>query len=278
MLTLTFDQRLPTQLPRMLPVYAVAVPIGPMRDIEAIARSWPGLTLARAKVRRIGHWIGADYGQLCLIYEQESGAVQASVRATGAGVREGYIQFPIKDEKVAEIARAFLGEANLVDREASKLALGEITHLERQLESSDGIGPPEILDAGVVFTRVIDETPVVGPGGHVMVKVLPAGAIAGASRVFRRRGAKVGTVRITPAGNALTEFEKRLRHYRHLDEPVRVLRAQFGYFEGGLGYRQRFFEPVYAFVFATEGPAPLKSVEIVQASGSNRGQPGATNF
>jgi hypothetical protein len=277
MLTLTFDQRLPTQLPRTLPVYAVAAPIDPMRDIEAIARSWPGLTLARAKVRRIGDWVSADYGQLHLIYQQASGAVQASVPAADARVAN--TRFPIEDARVVEIARAFLGKFNLVDDEVSKLALGEVTHLRRQRASSEGIGPVEILDAGVFFTRVIDETPVTGPGGHVMVEVLPHGAIAGASRVFRRRGARVGTVRIKAAGDALTEFERRLRRNRHLDEPVRVLRAEFGYFEGGRSYRQRFFEPVYAFLFTTDAEeAPLKSVEIIQASGSNRGQPGATNF
>jgi hypothetical protein len=183
MLTLAFDQRLPTQVPRTLPVYAVAAPIGPLRDIEAIAHSWPDLTLARAKVRRIGDWIAADYGHLRLIYQQASGAVDANVRAVGAGVREGHIQFPIKDDRVVEIARAFLGKANLVDHDVSKLALGTINHLQRQEASSDGIGPVEILDAGVVFTRVIDETPIAGPGGHVMVMVLPNGAIAGASRV-----------------------------------------------------------------------------------------------
>ncbi|MBP0633342.1 hypothetical protein [Cupriavidus sp. AcVe19-1a] len=276
MLTLTFDQRLPTQLPRTLPVYAVAAPISPMRDIEAIAHSWPDLTLARAKVRRIGEWVSADYGQLRLIYQQVSGAVQA--RVTTAGTRVANTRFPLDDARVVEIARAFLTKFSLVDDEVSKLALGEVTHLRRQVASSDGIGSPEILDAGIFFTRVIDETPIAGPGGHVMVKVLPNRAIAGASRVFRPRGHKVGTVHIMAAGDALTEFERRLRRNRNLDEPVRVLRAEFGYFEGGRSYRQRFFEPVYAFLFATEGEAPLKSVEIVQASGSNRGQPGATYF
>jgi hypothetical protein len=278
MMTLTFAEQLPTQLPKTLPVYAAAAPIGPARDIETIARSWPGLTLAHPKVRRIADWISADYGQLGLIYQQASGAVQASVRTADAGVSEGNTQFPIKDERVVEIACVFLGKAHLVDDEVSKLKVGKITHLQRQLASSDGVGPPEILDAGVVFTRVIDETPVVGPGGHVMVKVLPNEAIAGASRVFRRRGPKVGAVRVKPPNDALAEFEQRLQRDRHLDGRVRVLRAQFGYFEAGRSQRQRLFEPAYAFVFVTDGPEPLKSAEVIWASGSNRGPPGAGDF
>jgi selenocysteine lyase/cysteine desulfurase len=267
MLALTFDQQLPKQLPKTLPIYGVAVPPSPTRDIEAIARSWPDLRLARAKVRRLDNWIAVDYGQLALIYQQVSGAVQAKVRVAGARVREGDIRFPVEDDKVVEMARAFLGRVSFVDDEVSKLALGKVTHLWRQYASSEGVGPPEILDAGVVFTRVIDETPVVGPGGHVMVKVLPHGAIGGAWRVFRQRGAKVATVRITPSGEALAKLEDRLRRYRHLDGTVRVLRAQFGYFEAGRSHRQRFFEPAYFFVYETEGLFPLKSAEVVQASG-----------
>jgi len=276
MLTLTFDQRLPTQLPTTLPVYAVAPLPSPTRDIEAIARSWPDLTLAQAKVRRLDNWIAADYGQLRLIYQQVSGAVQATVRATR--VWEGNVRFPIEDDRVIEIARAFIGKLNLVSDEVSKLAVGKVTHLQRQCASSEGVQPPEILDAGVVFTRVIDETPVVGPGGCVMVKVLPDGAIAGASRVFRQRGAKVATVRVTPSADAIAKFEERLRRYRHLDGTVRVLRAQFGYFEASRNLRQRFFEPAYVFVYTTDGRFPFKFDEVIQASGSNRGRPGATNF
>ena len=271
MLTLTFDQQLPTLLPNTLPVYAVAAPTVPARDIKAIVRSWPGLTLERARrVHRIGNWISADYGELRLIYQRLSGAVQANVRTAGMRVREGNTRFPIEDDKVVEIARAFLGKAKFVQGEVSKLPLAKVTHLQRQLASSEGVWPPEILDAGVVFTRVIDDIPVVGPGGTVMVKVLPQGAVAGASRVFRRRGVKVATVRIRPASEALAEFEKRLRSYRHLDGPVRVRRAEFGYFEAGRSHRQLFFEPVYAFVYATEGPEPLKSAEVVHASRSPR--------
>jgi hypothetical protein len=249
-----------------------------MLDMDAIANSWPNLSLERAKVRRISDSISADYGQLRLLYHQASGAVQASVRAVGArvGARPG--PFPISDDKVVEIARAFLGKARLVDLdEVSKLSLGQITHLWQQAATSDGVSPPEILDAGALFTRVIDETPVVGPGGCVMVKVLPQAVVSGASRIFRRRGAKVGTARVMPANDALGEFERRLRRSRHLDSAVRVLRAQFGYFEAGASQRQRFFEPAYAFVFVTEGPEPLKSVEVIQAAGSNRGSPGATS-
>jgi len=270
MLTLTFDQQLPTQLPKVLPIYAVAPSAFPMLDMGGIASSWPGLSLARAKTNRVGDWISADYGQLRLLYQQASGAVQASVLAMG--VREsGGTRFPIADDNVVEIARTFLGKSKLVDDEVSKLVLHKVTHLVQQVASSDGVEPPEVLDAGVVFTRVIDETPVVGPGGYVMVKVLPRGTIAGASRVFRPRGGKISTARVLPPNDALAEFERRLRRSRRLDQPVRVLRAQFGYLEAGTTYRQRFFEPAYTFVYVTGGPAPLKSIEVIHASGSNRG-------
>jgi hypothetical protein len=278
MLTLTFDQQLPTQLPKVLPIYAVAPSVFPMLDMDGIASSWPGLSLARAKTSRLGDWISADYSQLRLLYQQASGAVQASVPAAGPRLSEATTRFPITDDGVTEIARTFLGKSKLVEDEVSKLALHKVLHLVQQVASSDGVEPPEVLDARVVFTRIIDETPVVGPGGYVMVKVLPRGTIAGASRVFRPRGGKIGTARVLPPNDALAEFERRLRRSRHLDQPVRVLRAQFGYFEAGTTHRQSYFEPAYAFVYATGGAAPLKSLEVIQAAGSNRGRPGGTTL
>jgi hypothetical protein len=272
--TVTFDQQLPAQIPRILPIYAVAPPAFPLVEMETIAHSWPDVSLERARTRSVGDWVSADYGQLRLLYQQVSGAVQASVRAAGARVSGG-TRSPIPDDKVVEIARAFLAKTSLAEDAASELTLGKITHLWQQAASSDGVEPPEILDAGVQFARMIDETPVIGPGGYVMVKVLPRATIGGASRVFRRRGAKIATVRVLPGSDALAAFEQRLRS-RQLNSSVRVTRAQFGYFEAGPSQRQRFFEPAYAFVFVTDGPEPLKSVEVIQASGSNRGFPGGT--
>jgi hypothetical protein len=274
LLTLTFDQQLPARVPTTLPVYTVAPLAFPTRDMEGIARAWPGLSLARPKSKGVGDWAAADYGQLRLFYERLSGAVQASARKAGAPAIAGRTRFPIADDRVVEIARGFLGAVPLVEDEASKLSVGGVTHLVQQVASSDGVEPPEFLDAGVVFTRVIDETPVIGPGGNVMIKVLPDQSIGGASRVFRPRGARAATTRVMAPNDALQAFEQRLRA-RPLDGAVRVLRAQFGYFEAGQGLRQRFFEPVYAFVYSTGGTEPLKSVEVIQASDSNRGDPSA---
>jgi hypothetical protein len=188
------------------------------------------------------------------------------------------MRYPIDDEMAVKNARAFLGNGWFVDDGADKLLLGKVTHLQRQNGSSDGFGSIEILDAGVVFTRVIDETPVVGPGGQVMVNILPDGGISGASRVFRRRGAKVDMVRIKSAEEALAELEQRLRRDHRLDCPVRILRAQFGYFEAGRSDHQRFFEPAYAFVYLKEDQWPVKSAVVIQASGPNRGNSSGVNI
>jgi hypothetical protein len=271
MLTLTFAEELPLQIPTILPIYEVARLAFPTQDMDGIASSWPGVTLSRAKTRSLGNWISADYGQLRLLYDRSSGAVQASVPAAESRANQGSAQFPISDDSAVELARAFLAKARLVDDEVGKLVLGTVAHLWQQVASEDGVEPPEILDAGVVLTRVIDETPVIGPGGHVMVKILADQTIAGASRIFRPRGKRVETARIMSRDDALGEFEKRLRLSRHLDESVQVLRARFGYFEHGTSRGQSYFEPAYAFVFATEGMGAFKSVEVIQASGSNRG-------
>ena len=270
MLTVTFDQRMPSEVPPKLHVYTAKAPPAATAEFDAVARAWPGATLTRpGKVRRLVEWTSADFGQLRLLYNNISGALTAEVRR-GAGVREGHRHFPLTDDRAAEIARAFLAKAKLVDEDASKLVVAKVTHLRRQSATGDGTSPAEVLDAGVVLTRRIDDLPIVGPGGHVMVKVLPNSAIAGASRVFRRRGPKVATIRTRPPSDALAEFDTRLRKLRRLDGHVRVLRAEFGYFEAGRSHRQRFFEPAYTFIYETEGEYAFKSAEVVPASRTPR--------
>lgn len=275
MLRIDFEEQPPAEVPTSLPIYATAPLMSPTRDMEAIACAWPGLSLERGTTRRSGPWMSADYGELRLLYQGFSGAVQVSVRSKGGREAQGSTDFPIADDQAARIARELLARVPLVPDDGSTLALEGVSHLVREAASPDGLEPPVILDAGVVFTRVIDETPVIGPGGHVMVKVLPTQAIGGASRVFRPRGARVAATRVMPVSDALEAFEKRLRDSRGLDGAVRVLRAKFGYFEAGRSQRQRVFEPAYAFVFSTDGEAPFKSFEVIPASGSNGGVPGA---
>jgi hypothetical protein len=251
----------------------VAILDNPTREIEAIVHAWPGFTHTQSKrIRHANNWICAEYGQLRLMYHRISGGVDAKVRQIGPGTGKGYVRFPINDDLAIRIARTFLGSGWFIEDDSEKLIFGKVTHLQRQHASSQGIEPVESLDAGVILTRVIDETPVVGPGGQVMVNILPDGTISGASRVFRPRGTKVDMASIMSPEEALTKFEQRLRRDRRLNSPVRVVNARFGYFEAGCSLRQRFFEPAYNFMYVAQGPETFTSVEVIQASGSNRGQ------
>jgi len=268
MFTLIFEQRLPANIPATVPVYAAMPPSSASYVIQTIARAWlggkPKLT---HPLRRVQDWVSAEIGEMRLMCNRLSGAVQFNVQRKGRSALEENVRFPVEMHRVVELAREFLGRSAFIDDKVGNMRLGNITHLREQYASMEyPVSRPAILDAGVMFTRVIDEIDVVGPGGKVMVKVLPDETIAGASRVYRRRGSLVETVRITPAADALAEFERRLRRDRGLNKPVRVLRAQFGYFEAGRSQRQRFFEPVYAFVYTTDGPFPVKSAEVIAAS------------
>jgi hypothetical protein len=271
MIKLSFDRPLPERLPNELTVYATPPPTPAASSIRSIAAKWPGASAsARQTVRQIGDWYVAGGGGLRILYNQLSGGAIVNRPLPDARAIEGSPRFPIEPDRIVALARAFLDQAKLVDDDASTLPLVGVNHLRRRRASADGhVGPEELLDAGVVFGRMIAKVPVVGPGGHSMVKLRPDGSIAGASRVFRPCGKKVGTVKVVPRAQALAELERRLRD-RSLDGPVRILRAQFGYFEAGRSQRQLFFEPVFAFVFETVSRLPLKSAEIIPASKSPR--------
>ena len=76
----------------------------------------------------------------------------------------------------------------------------------------------------------------------------------------RLRGAK-----IKKPDCAVKALKRRLVA-RELDGEIRVLKADFCYFEMGQSAEQRFFEPTYAFVFETTTENfPYKSVEVIPA-------------
>src|SRR4051812_48179567 len=101
MLTLTFDQRMPSEVPPKLHVYVARAAPAATGEIGTIAGAWPNTTLTGpGKVRRLVDWISADFGQLRLLYNSVSGALIAEVRR-GTGVREGHRQFPLADDRAA---------------------------------------------------------------------------------------------------------------------------------------------------------------------------------
>jgi hypothetical protein len=122
------------------------------------------------------------------------------------------------------------------------------------------------LDAGVIFTRMIDELPVVGLGGLAMVKVGTDDTVVGGREIWRpilQRGSKVP---LRSPAEAMNLLENRLKRDR-LEGDYYVCKAWQCYNESGIEEAQRHLEPCYVFVIESLGNEfDTKKVVVIPAA------------
>ncbi len=261
-MTLEFSEKLPEQVPESLPIYSLAEP-----------EPYPASAATLAKVaRQIGlrgrahetctsdEWTMHQEGLFELGIHRESGAVVGRHRERY--FRHDERPFELKDDEARGIADGFLERSELVSARESRLV--RVTHLRtagRALEG--GEVQEQVLDAGVVFGRMMGETPVDGPGGFAMVHIDPEGEISGFRIVWRPVAEEIGDVRIRPPDEAFSGMESLAKRARG---DVRVTKATFGYFEQGISDRQRFLQPAYAMVYVIQDEeVAIKSAQVVPA-------------
>jgi hypothetical protein len=112
---------------------------------------------------------------------------------------------------------------------------------------------------------MVDELPVVGPGGMVMVKIGTDETVVGGREIWRPIIGRGAAVPLRTPDEATTLLKQSLRK-RGLDGVIRVTNASLGYAELGIEWQQRVLEPCYAYELVTHGRAQSKKIEVVPAA------------
>jgi hypothetical protein len=194
------------------------------------------------------NWITASDDKVTVSCNEVSGGLQYRLRPladeSGRDVAD--------DSTVESIAREYLKRIGRPNEE-QPLHLERVTHLHSQTADAKGkSSTPSKLDAGVIFTRKIDELPVVGTGGFAMVKIGTDNAVVGGREVWRpiaRSGSKVA---LRSAAEAMDLLETKLKRVG-LDGDYYVCKAWQCYHESGIEEVQRHLEPCYLFVVESFG-------------------------
>lgn len=264
MLRLTFTKALPTQVPAQLTVYRFQRPrVDRNKLLQLAQKVWPREARTAPKFYEEGNWIVADWGMVNAAMNSRSGSIRLRHERSYLSSRPSW---NISDARAVEIARAFVTKTKILGNVETNLKLGKVTHLRGQTFTRGEGNPEFILDAGVLFTREVDSIPVVGQGGQLMVNLDSTEAIVGGSRIWRDIAGAAGKTKIKPPDYAVAELQKRLKQ-RELQGNVRVMKADFCYFEAGTNDWQEYLEPSYAFVFETSsGKYPYKSAEVISAA------------
>ena len=92
------------------------------------------------------------------------------------------------------------------------------------------------------------------------------------TKVWRQLGATLGAANVLKPDYAMKELHRRLS-LQKIDRTVRVIKAEFCYFERGENDVQQYLEPAYAFVYEYENKInrfPYKSAMVIPAIQGSR--------
>jgi hypothetical protein len=263
---LEFVKALPRQAPSELMVYSTERARAGRDTVLEMTRKLrlPDIP-HRPEFRYVDNWTIGRHGAYTIALNRRSGAMR--FRDEVRHGRELDVPFRIAEPRAIDISREFVEKTELLKQPARDLKVGKIAYLRTQGASTNGeVAPEQILDAGVIFTREIDGIPVAGFGGYMMVNVAPDESVVATVKIWRHRDTALGMVKVLEPDYGVEALQKRLSA-RGLEGSVKVLKADFCYFEAGDDKTQRFLEPTYAFVFETRvGEFLYKSIEVIPAT------------
>ncbi|MDD2522928.1 MAG: hypothetical protein PHW11_08960 [Anaerolineaceae bacterium] len=172
-----------------------------------------------------------------------------------------------KDDEAIEIATSYIKKRKLAKSDEFKLL--KVTHLyvgsaDEKLKNVE----ERAIDTGVLFQRMVNGVPVLGPGGKMMVFLDVNGEFTGLEKIWRpiievNREVE-GIQKPEFAENKLARFLKNCNVMKADVEDM-----EFGYFEQDWGDRQKILQPAYVFKLRlpfNKGEGFMKSAFVVEAA------------
>jgi hypothetical protein len=262
---LEFRATFAKEIPQALPVFRLHRPSGfPMSAamLGKVAQQM-GLTGRPTEVCIAEDWTSYREGHHDLSMHSRSGALRYRHRERYA--QQGEKPFALSDRQAEAAAEKLLERIELAGRDERRPA--GITHLRTAGASLAGEQrkrePEVLLDAGVVFRRMVQKVIVDGPGGLAVINIDPESDVAGFDIIWRPVAEAVDEVKVLPpdrAEAAMKEIAGRVRG------DVEVTKATFGYFEQGSSDAQEYLQPAYSMIYVVrDGEVEYKSAEVVAA-------------
>jgi hypothetical protein len=271
MLRFEFVQNLPAVTPPRLKVFALEkARVDQSLFVNLFSRLGLMGAFSGLSWKNDGGWTTAEFKDARVSINQRSGAIRFWTRLNDRELPK--TPFSIDEPSLASIARGFLKRTDLAPIPVEQLKVSKIAYLRMQTKPVTGNATsPRILDAGVIFGREVEGVPVAGPGGYLMINVGPDESVLAGMKVWRQLGKPLGMADILKPDYAIKELSRRLR-LEKIDRPVRVLKAEFCYFERGENDEQNYLEPAYAFVYEyeTKNRFPYKSALVIPAVQGSR--------
>jgi hypothetical protein len=207
-------------------------------------------------------------GQFVLSLHRASGALRY-YDSRRWQIDDGRSKVQFSDEQAVSIAKRFLTQSELVS--LAECTLLRVSHLQvGTLEHSTGRASERIIDAAVIFQRMVDNLPVLGPGGKVSVYIAHDGEVSGCNIIWRKiKGIHI-SIPVTELRTPKFAEEHLSKHWTKKGVPqIQVDETLFGYLELGPCDSQRFLQPVYMMPLTLSDPErkmAIRTVYVVPAA------------
>lgn len=188
---------------------------------------------------------------------------QADDRKTNLDLKEG---------DAIRIAEKYIRKYGIVSlKECRFLKIVRLLVGERAIEAKEGT--ERVIGMEVAFQRIIDNVPVDGPGGKVIISIGQDTQVNGCTVLWRKIQKKERVV--SGLRSNQSAIEEALKYWEADKQAVTVRSTRFGYFEEGWNRPQKFLQPAH-IVFVLLGSANSrfvrKSVYVAAAALNNAGR------
>ncbi len=197
---------------------------------------------------------------------QRSGALRYSDSTRWQVDKGGNLD--ITDEEAVKIASKFIKDKNLDTIVEYKLL--KVTRLYAgTLELKTNKGENHVIDAAVVFQHNVNNIPVDGPGGKVIVYMDHNKQITGYDRIAREIETVFTKIPASELRSPKFAEEDLIRNWKgslNGKGRIEVTETRIGYFEHDRGENQLYLQPAYIMplqLISLDGKVVMKSVHIV---------------
>jgi hypothetical protein len=176
-----------------------------------------------------------------VIVHQASGGVRYHDTARWQ-VDDGHAHVTFNDDSAVRIANRYINELSLAphdEYQVLRVSRLNVAVAERQ----SGYAEHRVIDVGVAFHRVIDDMPVEGPGGKIIVYVDHEGELTGVDQLWREiESVHEAEVELRSPGSVLKEMERTAAEVGGL---ATIDDLRLSYFERDWNEPQAYLQPAY---------------------------------
>lgn len=250
-------------------IYEMTLPKVNERELIAAAKKF-GLEAqkSRGKITATPNFLSYVEGSFEVTLGRRSGAMRYCDRSRWM-VDDGKTNITIGDTEVVKQAEKILTDLQIVTlkecrvQRVTRLRVGTMQKGAREVKE-------RVIDAGVLFQRVLDQVPVEGPGGKVMVYLDKDGKLICIDKLWRPIG---GVKRPVPFAKLrkpdLAEAHLQSTWSSNHASTIEVEDVRFVYYELGMCDIQRTLQPAYLMPLKLISPkteAQMKGYHVYPAA------------